>query len=44
LEVSRALADGFGQSGGIMSEQEWEFIIGAAVVMSQIRMVDTAGL
>jgi hypothetical protein len=32
--VSYVLADGFGQSGALMSEQEREFIIDAAVMIS----------
>jgi hypothetical protein len=44
LEVSYVLADGFGQSGPRMFEQEREFIIDAAVMMNQIRVDDTTRL
>jgi hypothetical protein len=42
--VSYVPAAGFGQSGAPTSEQEREFIIDAAVMMSQIRVVDTTRL
>jgi hypothetical protein len=43
LEVSYVLADGFGQSCDLMSEQEREFIIDAAVMMSEIRVWSPVG-